>query len=124
MARSTKPYEPKELVTPISFTVWPRESDPHEYGPLVVVIDQGGLRFSWLGEASPVENPHWECSWTEMRDLLEMMRETDTLAGNLAHLREEIDDLRYQLGMQNTRREMMEKGQLVEFPIKPETKGA
>lgn len=57
-----------ELISPVTFSIMPEESDPHEAGPLFVEMDADGARIWWLGTEGE-EEPEAAFSWSELRHL-------------------------------------------------------
>lgn len=60
-----------ELREPVTFSVWPRESDPHQAGPLYVEMDQNGARLWWLGTERD-DSPEAVVCWSALRHFLEI----------------------------------------------------
>lgn len=64
---------PKWLERVLAFSVMTDETNPHDAGPLDVVVDTHGISLCWSGE----NKTRWQATWQELRDTIETRQQAE-----------------------------------------------
>lgn len=79
-----------ELKGRATFTVFAEDSNPHETGPMTVVMTEEGIVASWEG----CEDDPWEISWRALREMCDANGELEWLQERIAEERKNLAELR------------------------------
>lgn len=114
---TVREHQPKQIRGVLSFAVMCNDAMVDYTGPLHVVVDNEGLSLRWLGTDGWSDDESWCASWTEFRQLHGMLKELDQYDKSIEILKEEIASLRHGLEEFQEKKEAIQMGVLVPFPI-------